>query len=88
MYVSEKDLKRVSPPSEEELDMLDLGKLVVLLCKEKKEKNWMDPSTVAFEVGDSSRLACQITLAPSIDGIEVEVSKASCFSFVYSLFVL
>ena len=41
----------LAPPSEEELDMLDL----------------------AYEAKDNSRLACQITMSPSIDGLVVEV---------------
>ena len=42
---------KLAPPSEEELDMLDL----------------------AFEPKENSRLACQITMGPSIEGLVVEV---------------
>jgi ferredoxin len=51
VYVAAKDWSRLAPPSEEELDMLDL----------------------AFEPKEHSRLACQIVLSPTIDGLEVEV---------------
>jgi|ERR1711991_146476 len=50
VYVVEKGDK-LAPPSEEELDMLDL----------------------AFSPQDNSRLACQITLTQSIDGLVVQV---------------
>ena len=42
---------KLAPPSEEELDMLDL----------------------AYEPKENSRLACQITMGPSIEGLVVEV---------------
>ncbi len=51
VYVADKDWGRLPPPTEEELDMLDL----------------------AFEPKEHSRLACQIVLSPTIDGLEVEV---------------
>ncbi len=50
-YVAKEDWNRLAPPSEEEMDMLDL----------------------AFEPKENSRLACQIVLSPSIDGLVAEV---------------
>ena len=53
VYVDPAHAARLPPPSEEELDMLDL----------------------AFEPRETSRLACQIVLSPSIEGLVVEVPQ-------------
>jgi 2Fe-2S ferredoxin len=55
VYVEEEWAKKLNPPSEEEIGMLD----------------------GAFEVKDTSRLACQIICSPEIDGIKVKIAPGS-----------
>ncbi len=55
VYVDPAWTEKLSPPSEEEIGMLD----------------------GAFDVKDTSRLACQIACSPALDGLKVTVAPGS-----------